>query len=362
MESLLIVGTAAVGKYTLIRGLQIDQEPKTNTGLYTLTLDTKYYTAEVLLRSTTTQHQLDSPFEALVLVFDASQKNTFDRVRAWAETHITKDTEIQLLVANKADLLQQSGRQPKQTWHDDAMKWACEHGFEYIKTAAGCPSVDAQLQSDGDQQGVARVLAALQAHVWPDMVPKQRPVGLTIWQQSSITELGGGSSSSSSRYQVSKQLQKQQQRLEGQHHAPDSNVLGPDKFNDSHSGSALHVAQASTIPATSQQHNISPQAAQPAPGAAARAQAASQSNAPVSSSQQDCTADPFMESDLDGFEQLMRQMAGMRPRLSSLPDAERRSAAAEMALKLATMMGLESDTEDSDEDSAGTEVAAVRGL
>jgi hypothetical protein len=50
---------------------------------------------------------------------------------------------------------------------------------------------------------------------------------------------------------------------------------------------------------------------------------------------------------------------GMRTRLSHLPDEERRSAAADMALKLASMWGL-GDDEDSEEGGDGQQQLDAR--
>lgn len=44
--------------------------------------------------------------------------------------------------------------------------------------------------------------------------------------------------------------------------------------------------------------------------------------------------------------------AGARARLSALPDDERRAAAADLTLKLSTMMGLGEDTDSGSEDVA----------
>ncbi|WIA19456.1 hypothetical protein OEZ85_004070 [Tetradesmus obliquus] len=57
---------------------------------------------------------------------------------------------------------------------------------------------------------------------------------------------------------------------------------------------------------------------------------------------------------------MMKQLQGMRARLSHLPDDERRSAAADMALKLASMWGL-GDEGSEDEDEGGAAAARADG-
>ncbi|GFH15860.1 uncharacterized protein HaLaN_12169 [Haematococcus lacustris] len=56
------------------------------------------------------------------------------------------------------------------------MLWCSEHGYEYVECCLTDAAVDAQLQLDGEPQGVARVREALQAHMWPGLTRK--PPGL----------------------------------------------------------------------------------------------------------------------------------------------------------------------------------------
>jgi hypothetical protein len=199
----LIVGAPDVGKFTLIRALQQSPEPKAPSPAdYTLRLDTKYYTADAAVRACSTQQQqlhADAweQLQALVLVFDASREASFTSVRSWADARDTGSIEVKLLVANKVDTLQQQSPTASSTaagaaaacrtqWLQDAMSWCVDEGFEYIEAAAGKPAVDAALQLDGEPQGVARVLAALQAHMWPGLVQKD-------WQTRSMPDPSGAS-------------------------------------------------------------------------------------------------------------------------------------------------------------------------
>jgi hypothetical protein len=197
----LFAGAPDVGKFTLIRSLQLTPEPKSpSTPSYNLRLDTKYYTADVSVRSVTIQQQDQQQqlpadaweqLQALVLVFDASNQASFAGVQSWATARNTDSIEVKLLVANKADTLQQATAASstagscRPQWLQDAMSWCVDEGFEYVEAAAGKPTVDAALQLDGEQQGVARVLAALQAHMWPGMVQKD-------WQPRALPDLSCG--------------------------------------------------------------------------------------------------------------------------------------------------------------------------
>lgn len=49
------------------------------------------------------------------------------------------------------------------------------------------------------------------------------------------------------------------------------------------------------------------------------------------------------EKSLEEFENFMREMAGMRENLRSMPDAQRREMASQIAMRMAAMFGDESD-------------------
>jgi hypothetical protein len=55
------------------------------------------------------------------------------------------------------------------------MEWCSAQGFEYIECSLADSQLDAQLRLDGDPQGIARVTAALEAHMWPGHIRKQSP-------------------------------------------------------------------------------------------------------------------------------------------------------------------------------------------
>ncbi|KAK9815021.1 hypothetical protein WJX73_005062 [Symbiochloris irregularis] len=68
-------------------------------------------------------------------------------------------------------LVASSAEEPE--WVAACRDWCLEQGFEYIKVSAGAPAVDERLSDrDGEQQGVRRVLSALQAHMWPGLQMK----------------------------------------------------------------------------------------------------------------------------------------------------------------------------------------------
>lgn len=172
----VLVGAPSTGKHRLIQSLTGSAD-KTQGSSYPLSLDTKYYTAEVAVRAASARHSLDlASCEALVLVFDASSEASFQAIKSWNAVNDSSDLDVRLVVATKVDLLHDASRGiARQRWLTEAMEWCSEQMFEYIETAAAQAQLDSTLQLDEEQQGVARVLAALQAHTWPGLVMKPRP-------------------------------------------------------------------------------------------------------------------------------------------------------------------------------------------
>jgi GTP-binding protein EngB required for normal cell division len=443
----LLVGAPDVGKSTLIGALQTSAEPKSaGPANYTLRLDTKYYTADVAVQAITTQQQDKQQqlsrdaweqLQALVLVFDASNQASFASVQNWADARDTDSIEVKLLVANKVDTLQQSTAAGNSTaaeasgsfrpqWLQEAMSWCVDEGYEYVEAAAGKPAADAALQLDGEQQGVARVLAALQAHMWPGMVQKDwQPKALpdvraaatsAATAVTAATDAGTGSSSRSS-------FCKDQ----GSPCPAAADAIDAAAGSTAGAGTLAAAANDSIgAPAEQQQHaDMQPLQAGSAAASksAPRRQQQQRSAAAAAAAAAPAVDDDEADFDLDDFEQMMKQLqgelqqktflhscafrsacclvsvhvlhwtllftavcpcmssthcsvvcmhaicspvlhdcdmfnpaaaaAGMRLRLSHLPDAERRAAAADMALRLASMWGLGEEEGSSEEEEAG---------
>lgn len=219
----LFVGTLGAGKSTIAGRLLGSDRPFQQQLPSTWRIDNKYYSADVSL------HELDVPLdhaaaaagssagletqaacshaEAVVLVVDASQQGSFHAVRAWAEgvgQALMEGAQVHLLLAAKVDLLLPPQRESQSQhpaagsgvgleagassregseegpvldrpeWLLSAADWCAEGGVEYIEVCGSDARLDAQLHLDGEGQGVARVVEALQSHMWPGMRLKER--------------------------------------------------------------------------------------------------------------------------------------------------------------------------------------------
>ena len=161
-------------------------------------IDTRYYTADVLLCCTDTASAApQNEPEALVLVCTADSRDTFLACKGWQEkAGVT--CEIQLCVINKRDLLP-ADEAPH--FLPACQLWCQQQGFELVevglqwcklsdsvpakpwwRASKGVPvqasatdlTVDTRLGQRDEGQGLRRVVSALQAHMWPGMQLKVR--------------------------------------------------------------------------------------------------------------------------------------------------------------------------------------------
>lgn len=341
----LCAGAPGVGKATLLEGLQARQCAGKQPGLFSLHLHTNYYETDLLVQfheapnstaAALAECALDQ-VQALVLVVDASRQSSWDYITRFHESLEEREFDIQLLVASKMDsLLTQPGQTDpssitRPAWLDSTKEWCYSHGFEYIEAAAGKPALDAALQEDGEQQGVARVLAALEAHMWPSMQQKPRVQQVSTQpaaaHSSSSTAAGNSSSSSAvardqghaavagaalagsaARTQDGREPSQQQQ------HSQPAAALDavPTSLQPHVSTAGQHAAVAA---AEQQAASAADAAAAGKEGLSARQQQSERAGAAAGAAAAGIAAagledDPFLDTDADDFEQLMRQVMG----------------------------------------------------
>lgn len=258
-----------------------------------LRINNKYYTAEVPLYKSHPSSITSCKGDALVLVFSAADRNSFEAAQSWFEGIDTSAVEILLAVACKVDLIYQSGQVNRSKWLLTAMDWCSQNCIEYIETSALCPDLDQILELDGDSLGVRRLRQALEAHMWPGLVRKSVP---SLEKDRSGYEL------------VTDDCSNDLVDVE------DDNILDGHSFaSDASFGDYVGVAV---------DHSIS-------------------------------DVDPIYgrsrEDEADEFETLLIELQGARERFSGLTDVDRRAAAASLALRLAGMMGEGSDADGDDD-------------
>lgn len=163
-----------------------------------------------------------------------------------------------------------------------------------MQVAATVPELDRSLESNGERQGVQRVLSALQAHMWPGLTRKESTADASHPREANEVE---------SAQLSSRPLAEQEIR---------------DTAPDARAGEDLE----------SQQQG----ARQSGNGAMAREEEVPRT-------------DEELEADMEQFESLMREVASARGRLQGMPDAERRTAAEALTMRLMSQFGIDDDSD-----------------
>ncbi|GAX85876.1 hypothetical protein CEUSTIGMA_g13292.t1 [Chlamydomonas eustigma] len=343
---ILLAGASSVGKRALVNSLLTGQLRSPLSARESFwSINTKYYTVRVRLKEHDIRDVAAVQPEALILVIDCHRPASFEEVRTWAERFgMLESAEIKLLIANKADLLLKhaSAREPERSaWLNKAMEWCASTGLEYIETCATDPSVDAALVLDGDPQGTSRVAQALHAHAWPGMELKARG--------NHRVALSGQSADAEN---VQQQADISPSSVNTYHGEPGrcgsweggQEQEGPDEAHtDCMEQSRSDGAAGMESCRTSRQ--VVPE---PAEGSA---------SGPASESAPENAVLDELDK-MDQFERMMEEIQSAKQRFERLPDSDRRSQAAAMALSLASMLGLEEsgdELEEGEEEEDGVE-------
>ncbi|XP_048736444.2 alpha- and gamma-adaptin-binding protein p34-like [Ostrea edulis] len=153
--------------------LEVDKLPDSNKEIEDIVsfdwkIETKYYTAEIKLCSTTKRTVGTSEFaegvQAVVIYFNAIQVENFDLVKAWLPYLKEISPAIQILVCKNIPQSQAAHRHTVQNW-------CLDNDFELVE-------LDPEVKPDEDDDfqettGIKRITQALHAHMWPNMILKE---------------------------------------------------------------------------------------------------------------------------------------------------------------------------------------------
>mmetsp|Transcript_6411 Transcript_6411/g.15429 ORF Transcript_6411/g.15429 Transcript_6411/m.15429 type:complete len:214 (+) Transcript_6411:612-1253(+) len=82
-----------------------------------------------------------------------------------------QDPAVRLCVINKCEQCLASS--PRPAWHEEVREWCVDNSFECVQVSCLDSEADRALGDDMGE-GVARVVEALEAHIWPGMRRKGR--------------------------------------------------------------------------------------------------------------------------------------------------------------------------------------------
>ncbi|KAK9839057.1 hypothetical protein WJX74_008568 [Apatococcus lobatus] len=332
----LVVGTSKAGKSTLISRLCSTAAVEPARESTTWHFFTKYYEAKaklVTLEVPDTQpgsshpSGIEGPVEAIVLLHDCTEHGSFTAVKSWAENQgkdLSQDAAVCLAVANKVDLLRSNAERhltdthERPPWHEEVRGWCIDEMFEYIEAALGDQQVDEHLESDGEAQGLARIIAALHAHTWPGL--KMRPQSLSRPTISSAAATAARSTSASNF------------PTDGSEARVGTSATSAAPFEASMDGEMRCNGSPSSIQvAHAQEHHVD------------------RLLQPGNDLLEGMDGDAAVEQDSARMENLFAQLTVARDRVGALPSDQRREAAAAMAQQLMQHFSLDdSDSDESD--------------
>ncbi|KAK6623186.1 hypothetical protein RUM43_009038 [Polyplax serrata] len=137
-------------------------------------IDNKYYTAEVYLcpfpNAASSNDKFAESVNAVILYFDNSRHDTLEKIEASLSLIEQYSPEIKILATKSiSNNVAPGGGCTKRT----IVEWCVGKGFELVELEPNVDEEDSSLEDDTfEETGVKRIIQALDAHVWPNLVMK----------------------------------------------------------------------------------------------------------------------------------------------------------------------------------------------
>ncbi|CAE1159903.1 AAGAB [Acanthosepion pharaonis] len=138
---------------------------------YEWKVDTKYYTAQVGLCAVSDQSAnlcRESPesIQSLILYFDAEEEKSFQFFDKWLPFLAEHKPEVLIAVCRHCSDFTAI---PRMT----ILNWCIENGFELVELKPDLSDEEEEEDDFPETVGVARIIQALHAHTWPNLVMKK---------------------------------------------------------------------------------------------------------------------------------------------------------------------------------------------
>lgn len=138
-------------------------------------IDTKYYSAEVELVGISDDYQRTDEFnenvEALIIHMDSNSTTGLEDLKKWESLENDCSPEVMILVSNYFTAETKISR-------NKATEWCIQRGYELIELYPQNKIItDESEHIIEEKTGVERIVEALQAHMWPNLIMKEKDIG-----------------------------------------------------------------------------------------------------------------------------------------------------------------------------------------
>lgn len=164
----------------------VNETIKENISTYSWDINTKYYTAKVDLRPVKKYENLDDDLnenvEAVIVYFDSTTETGLEDVKMWDRLLEDCDPDVKLLIS---DVCNGDTKIRKST----AVEWCIRNGFELIELTPTTTDNKSEDDIIKETFGVERIIEALQAHLWSNLIMKSKEQDNTEKQDTTIDQM-----------------------------------------------------------------------------------------------------------------------------------------------------------------------------
>ncbi|XP_046399559.1 alpha- and gamma-adaptin-binding protein p34-like [Ischnura elegans] len=185
-----------------------------NINAYKWSIETKYYSTDIylcsMLRKALESQEFSANVEAIIIYFDSFLVNGLEVVESWMPFTNVFESEINILLCERCGEDSSEGVSKIK-----AQEWCVKNGFELVELDPHVASEDEEYELDFQETtGIKRVVQALHAHMWPNLVLKEGSQQISkkmqnlligepsrdnvVQEEESSVENGGGSTETNS--------------------------------------------------------------------------------------------------------------------------------------------------------------------
>lgn len=173
IPSIVVVSSSSTKPKSLIRlitGNNTDDELEENDCISKKwKIDTKYYNAEVnfigITETYTRTEEFNDNVEALIIHMDSNKSTGLEDLKKWDSLENDCNPEVKLLVSNYFAV-------ESKITQNKATEWCLKRGYELIELYPNKTTSEKTEEIIAEKTGVDRIVEALQAHVWPNLIMK----------------------------------------------------------------------------------------------------------------------------------------------------------------------------------------------